>query len=70
MDKRALSERDICKNFIVPAIRSAGWDEMLLVREEFYSTEAGSSCAAGWLRLANEMVACVKTLTRFQNPPH
>jgi hypothetical protein len=26
MDKRALSERDICTKFITPALRKAGWD--------------------------------------------
>jgi type I restriction enzyme R subunit len=34
MDKRALSERDICTKFITPALRHAGWDEMLQIREE------------------------------------
>jgi type I restriction enzyme, R subunit len=34
MDKRALSERDICTKFITPALRQAGWDEMLQIREE------------------------------------
>lgn len=34
MDKRALSERDICTKFITPALRKAGWDEMLQIREE------------------------------------
>jgi type I restriction enzyme, R subunit len=34
MDKRALSERDICTKFITPAIKRAGWDEMLQIREE------------------------------------
>ena len=29
MDKRSLSERDICTKFITPALRQAGWDEML-----------------------------------------
>jgi type I site-specific restriction endonuclease len=27
MDKRELSERDICTKFITPALRRAGWDE-------------------------------------------
>src|SRR6478736_6633288 len=39
MDKRVLSERDICTKFILPAIRRAGWDEMLQVREEVYFTK-------------------------------
>src|SRR6195256_4588302 len=34
MDKRALSERDICTKFITPALRQAGWDEMMQIREE------------------------------------
>jgi type I restriction enzyme R subunit len=34
MDKRTLSERDICTKFITPALRSAGWDEVLQIREE------------------------------------
>jgi type I restriction enzyme R subunit len=34
IDKRALSERDICTKFITPAVRKAGWDEMLQIREE------------------------------------
>ena len=34
MDKRSLSERDICTKFITPALRSAGWDEMTQIREE------------------------------------
>jgi type I restriction enzyme R subunit len=34
MDKRSLSERDICTKFITPALRGAGWDEMLQIREE------------------------------------
>ena len=34
MDKRSLSERDICTKFITPALRRAGWDEMLQIREE------------------------------------
>ncbi len=34
MDKRNLSERDVCTKFITPAIKQAGWDEMLQIREE------------------------------------
>jgi type I site-specific restriction endonuclease len=26
MDKKSLSERDICTKFIAPAIQQAGWD--------------------------------------------
>ena len=34
MDKRGLSERDICTKYITPALREAGWDEMEQIREE------------------------------------
>ncbi|MGX1318507.1 type I restriction enzyme R subunit [Bradyrhizobium sp. USDA 377] len=39
MDKRGLSERDICTKFITPALREAGWDEMLQIREEVSFTK-------------------------------
>src|SRR5258707_3896754 len=39
MDKRILSERDICSKFITPALRNAGWDEMLQIREEVSFTK-------------------------------
>jgi type I restriction enzyme, R subunit len=39
MDKRALTERDICTKFILPAVKRAGWDEMVQVREEVYFTK-------------------------------
>ena len=39
MDKRDLSERDICTKFITPALRRAGWDEMLQIREEVSFTK-------------------------------
>ena len=34
MDKKNLTERDICTKFITPALRRAGWDEMTQIREE------------------------------------
>jgi type I restriction enzyme R subunit len=39
MDKRTLTERDICTKFILPAVKQAGWDEMVQVREEVYFTK-------------------------------
>ena len=39
MDKRALSERDICTKFITPALRNAGWDEISQIREEVSFTK-------------------------------
>ncbi len=39
MNKRELSERDICTKFITPALRRAGWDEMSQLREEVSFTD-------------------------------
>jgi len=39
VDKKSLTERDICTKFILPAVKGAGWDEMLQVREEVYFTK-------------------------------
>ena len=39
MDKKQLSERDICTKFITPAVKQAGWDEMAQIREEVYFTK-------------------------------
>lgn len=39
MDKRSLSERDICTKFITPAIQRAGWDISTQVREEVSFTK-------------------------------
>src|SRR6478609_11311182 len=39
MDKKSLSERDICTKFITPAVKQAGWDEMAQIREEVSFTK-------------------------------
>lgn len=39
MEKRSLSERDICTKFITPALRKAGWDEITQIREEVSFTK-------------------------------
>ncbi|WP_439475333.1 EcoAI/FtnUII family type I restriction enzme subunit R [Algoriphagus formosus] len=39
MDKKGLSERDICTKFITPAIEKAGWDIQKQVREEVNFTD-------------------------------
>jgi type I restriction enzyme R subunit len=39
MDKKTLSERDICTKFITPALVQAGWDIQKQVREEFSFTD-------------------------------
>ncbi|MFA7402696.1 MAG: DEAD/DEAH box helicase family protein [Pelobacteraceae bacterium] len=50
--KKALSERDICTQFIVPALKKAGWDIERQVREEVFFTDGriyvrGTSSARG-----------------------
>jgi type I restriction enzyme R subunit len=40
MDKKSMSERDICTKFITPAIAQAGWDIQKQVREEFCFTKS------------------------------
>ena len=39
MDKKSLSERDICTKFITPALTSSGWDIQRQVREEVSFTD-------------------------------
>ncbi len=39
LNKKSLSERDICTKFITPALVRAGWDVVLQVREEFSFTD-------------------------------
>ena len=39
MNKKALSERDICTKFITPALEKAGWDLQTQVREEVSFTK-------------------------------
>ena len=39
MNKKELSERDICTKFIIAAVKQAGWDEMSQIREEVSFTK-------------------------------
>src|SRR5271165_902263 len=39
MLKSEMSERDVCTKFITPALRRAGWDELLQIREEVFFTK-------------------------------
>jgi type I restriction enzyme, R subunit len=39
MDKKQLSERDICTKYITPALEQAGWDIATQIREEFSLTD-------------------------------
>ena len=46
MNKRDMSERDICTKFITPAVKLAGWDEMTQLREEAFA-DLRSTAPAG-----------------------
>ena len=39
MEKKQLSERDICSKYITPAIINAGWDLHSQIREEVFFTK-------------------------------
>src|ERR1700694_3985134 len=39
MDKRSLTERDICTKFLTPAVKDAGWDVMSQIREQVFFTK-------------------------------
>jgi type I restriction enzyme, R subunit len=39
MDKKSLSERDICTKFITPAVEKSGWDKLTQLLEEVYFTD-------------------------------
>jgi type I restriction enzyme R subunit len=39
LNKRDLSQRDICSKFIGPAVKRAGWDGMMQIREEVAFTK-------------------------------
>ena len=48
MDKKSLSERDICTKYITPALVEAEWDIDSQVREE-YTLKAGRIVVRGSL---------------------
>jgi hypothetical protein len=35
LDKKLLSERDICTKFITPAVKRAAWDELTQIRDSW-----------------------------------
>nr|WP_027371329.1 DEAD/DEAH box helicase family protein [Desulfovermiculus halophilus] len=49
MDKRSLSERDICTKYITPALKKAGWDIHSQVREEVTLTHGYSTNGRGFV---------------------
>jgi type I restriction enzyme, R subunit len=58
MNKKQLSERDICTKFITPALKQARWNIQTQIREEVYFTDGriyvrGSSTARGKRKFAD-----------------
>ena len=61
MDKKTLSERNICTTFITPAIEKAGWDRHTQYLEEVLFTQGkievkGTLTARGSQKRANYML--------------
>ena len=46
IDKKSLTERDICTKFINPALEAACWDLMHQIREQYYFTDGRVKSAA------------------------
>jgi type I restriction enzyme R subunit len=68
MDKKSLSERDICTKFIAPAIEQAGWDIQKQVLEEFGFT-AGRVMVRGKLHSRGERKRVDYLLSHQKNLP-
>lgn len=68
MNKKTLSERDICSKFITPAIQAAGWDLQTQVREELTFT-AGRVIVRGRLHSLGEKRRADYVLFHQKNQP-
>jgi type I restriction enzyme, R subunit len=68
MNKKTLSERDICSKFITPAIQAAGWDLQTQVREELTFT-AGRVIVRGRLHSRGEKRRADYVLFHQKNQP-
>jgi type I site-specific restriction endonuclease len=47
MNKKSLSERDICTKYVTPALEKAGWDLLTQIREEVTLTYYSSATQIG-----------------------
>ncbi|WP_299311601.1 EcoAI/FtnUII family type I restriction enzme subunit R [uncultured Halomonas sp.] len=68
MDKKALSERDICTKFITPALERAGWDIQAQVREEVSFT-AGRIIVRGRMHTRGKRRRADYLLSYHKNQP-
>lgn len=68
MDKKQLSERDICSKFITPAVQNAGWDLQTQIREEV-SLTAGRVIVRGRMHTRGEKRRADYVLYLQKNQP-
>jgi hypothetical protein len=66
MDKKSMSERDICTKFITPAIVQAGWDLLKQVREEFSFTK-GRIVVRGKLHTTNMILHGIEVPSQIRH---
>lgn len=64
MDKKSLSERDICSKYIAPAIQHAGWDMHKQVREEVSFTKGRIMVRASFTAGAKHAVQTSSSTTK------
>ena len=68
MNKKQLSERDICTKFITPSLRQAGWDEITQLREEVSFTK-GRIIVRGKLSLGGKQSVPTTSCTTNRTSP-
>ena len=68
MDKRALSETDICTKFITPALRQAGWDVDSQIREEGSFTKGRIIVRGKLVSLDDSTVLRISPFTELGTP--
>ncbi|MBY0572173.1 MAG: type I restriction enzyme HsdR N-terminal domain-containing protein [Undibacterium sp.] len=68
MDKKSLSEREICSKYITPAVIDAGWDSHTQIREEVSFTK-GRIIVRGKLHTRGEQKRADYILYRKKNIP-
>jgi len=65
VDKKSLTERDICSKYITPAITGAGWDLLTQIREEVTFTK-GRIIVRGKLHARGDRNALITYCTTSQ----
>jgi type I site-specific restriction endonuclease len=68
MDKKALSERDICTKFITPAIENAEWDRHTHYLEEVTFTEGKIYVKGKLTARGNKKKPIISSITSLISP--